>query len=37
MENKKPYIAPEMKVVELEHSANLLQESLGITIIPREP
>lgn len=33
---KKEYIAPEMKVLDLKPSANLLQESMGIGIIPRD-
>jgi hypothetical protein len=38
MDEKKEYIAPEMKIVALEHPANLLQDSngMGIGIIPRD-
>lgn len=35
MDEKKKYIAPEMKVVELEHSANLLADSMGVEFIDR--
>jgi hypothetical protein len=33
---KKDYIAPEMKVIELEHSANLLQDSMDVEFINRD-
>ena len=36
MENKKTYVAPEMKVVELDHSTTLLADSMGIEFINRD-
>jgi hypothetical protein len=36
MENKKTYVAPEMKVVELDYSTTLLADSMGIEFINRD-
>ena len=35
MNEKREYIAPEMKVVELDHSADLLSESMEVEFIER--
>lgn len=35
MNEKKEYMAPEMRIVELEHSTNLLSESMEVEFIER--